>query len=239
MTQLPRDAGPLADDLFRDAFAAVLFDLDGTLVDSTASVVRSWVTWAVEHGIDPSRLQGYHGVPSRQIVAEVLPDRDVEAAVARINEIELVDVDGIVPLPGAVRALAAVPGGRAAIVTSCSTPLAGVRVRAAGLRVPEVVVTADDVERGKPDPAPFLLAARRLGVSPAQCLVVEDAPLGLQAARAAGMATLAVTTTTPAEELAADVVVGTLDDVDLVARADGVRVVSSGVSGDGGSVSRG
>ncbi len=207
-------------------FAAVLLDMDGTLVDSTAAVVRSWVTWALERGIDPRRLEGYHGVPAAAIVRELVAGDDVEAATARIDELELLDVDGITVLPGAAEALSALPTGRAAIVTSCVRPLADARIGAARLQRPSVVVTADEVEHGKPHPEPFLLGAARLGVDPADCLVVEDAPSGLAAARAAGMATLAVTTTTPREQLDADVVVPTLADVRLVVHDDGVEVLA-------------
>ena len=120
-------------------------------------------------------------------------------------EIELEDTDDIQVLPGAARALdALVATGRCAIVTSCTRDLALARLRAAGLRAPDVLVAAEDVVRGKPDPEPFLLAARTLGVDPSRCLVVEDAPAGLRAGRAAGMTTLAVSTTHAADELAAD-----------------------------------
>jgi mannitol-1-/sugar-/sorbitol-6-phosphatase len=208
-------------------FAAVLFDMDGTLIDSTPVVVRSWVTWALERGIAPERLEGHHGVPAAQIVRGLVPESDVEAAIARINALEIADVEGITMLPGAAEAVAALPEARRAIVTSCTRPLATARIAATGLRAPSVVVTADDVTTGKPDPAPYLLGARRLGVDPADCLVVEDAPSGLLAARAAGAATLAVTTTTPADRLDADAVVGTLADVRFAADADGVRVLAA------------
>jgi len=208
-------------------FEAVLFDMDGTLIDSTPVVVRSWVTWALERGIDPSRLEGHHGVPAAQIVRGLVPEAEVAAAIARINALELADVEGITVLPGAAEAVAALPEARRAIVTSCVAPLAAARIAATGLRAPEVVVTADDVPTGKPHPAPYLLGARRLGVDPASCLVVEDAPSGLVSARAAGAATLAVTTTTPADRLDADAVVGTLADVRFAVDGDGVRVVAA------------
>jgi mannitol-1-/sugar-/sorbitol-6-phosphatase len=208
-------------------FAAVLFDMDGTLIDSTPVVVRSWVTWALERGIDPKRLEGHHGVPAAQIVRGLVPEADVESAIARINALEIADVDDITVLPGAAEAVAALPEGRRAIVTSCTRPLAAARIEAAGLLAPSVVVTADDVPTGKPDPAPYLLGARRLGVDPADCLVVEDAPSGLVSARTAGAATLAVTTTTPADQLDADAVVGTLADIRFAADADGVRVLAA------------
>jgi mannitol-1-/sugar-/sorbitol-6-phosphatase len=205
-------------------FDAVLFDLDGTLIDSAAAVRRSWLTWADEHGLDPTRLQGYHGVQARQIVQDLVPQHEVGAASARIDELELLDVQGIVPLPGAAEALAALPVGRSAVVTSCTARLAAVRLGAAALAVPQVLVTADDVTAGKPDPEPFRLGAERLGVDPARCLVVEDAPSGLAAGRAAGSTTLAVRTTTPADQLEADAVVGSLADVVLRVGPDGVRV---------------
>jgi sugar-phosphatase len=208
-------------------FAAVLFDMDGTLIDSTPVVVRSWITWALERGIPPERLEGHHGVPSAQIVRGLVPESDVEEAIARINALEIADVEGITMLPGAAEAVAALPEARRAIVTSCTRPLAAARIAAAGLRAPSVVVTADDVTTGKPDPAPYLLGARRLGVDPADCLVVEDAPSGLLSARTAGAATLAVTTTTPAEQLDADAVVGTLADVRFAADGDGIRVLAA------------
>ena len=209
-------------------FDAVLFDMDGTLVDSTRSVQRSWVHWAGEYGVPLERLQGWHGVPAKQIVATVVADPALhEAALARIEQIEVEDAgSGIVALPGAAAALAALPAGRAAIVTSCTEPLAHARIATSGLAAPAVVVTASDVTVGKPDPEPFLLGAHRLGVDPARCLVVEDAPAGLASGRAAGARTLAVTTTHPAADLDADVVVGTLADVVLVAAPDGVRVVA-------------
>jgi sugar-phosphatase len=211
-------------DVLAETFDAVLFDMDGTLLDSAASVVRSWTRWAGEYGVSTRALSSgsFHGVPARDIVATLLPGDDVEAAYARIVELEVVDTDGVVPLPGAVEALQAA-GARAAIVTSCSTDLAAARIKAAGLPAPEVVVTADDVARGKPDPEPFVLAASRLGAAPDRCLVVEDAPAGLAAAVAAGCARLAVTTTHRRDELDADLVVTTLAEVRL-APGNGIRL---------------
>jgi len=227
---VPATAAPtqsLLADLAGRRFEAVLFDMDGTLIDSTPVVVRSWVTWALERGIDPKRLEDHHGVPAAQVVRGLVPEAEVEAAIARINALELADVEGITVLPGAMEAVAALPEARRAIVTSCVAPLAAARIAASGLLAPSVVVTADDVPTGKPDPAPYLLGARRLGVDPAGCLVVEDAPSGLVSARAAGAATLAVTTTSPADQLHADAVIGTLADVRFEVDADGVRVVAA------------
>lgn len=209
---------------FENPFAAIIFDLDGTLVDSTPAVIRAWSRWATERGITAEELAGYHGVPAKSIVADLVPEAEREAAGRRIDELELADLDGVVPLPGAVDALSGLPTDRLAIATSCTRPLAAARLAASGVPTPVVVVTVDDVERGKPAPDPFLLAAKRLGVDPARCLVVEDAPAGLQAARAAGCATLAVTTTTPAQDLRADAVVANLGDVQFIGDGGGVRV---------------
>lgn len=211
---------------FETPFEAVIFDMDGTLIDSTPAVVRSWTRWASERGITAEELAGFHGVPAASIVAALVPEADREEASRRIDELELADVEDVVPLPGSVDALSDPPAERVAIATSCTRPLALARLAASGVPVPAVVVTVDDVERGKPAPDPFLLAAERLGVDPARCLVVEDAPAGLEAARAAGCATLAVTTTTPAADLDADAVVGTLADVRLVGADGGVRVTA-------------
>jgi mannitol-1-/sugar-/sorbitol-6-phosphatase len=217
---VPGVLGELEDRVF----AAVLFDMDGTLIDSTPAVERSWTRWASEYGIDRELLRGKHGIPAGQIlVGLVAAGRESEAA-ERIQAIEMADVEGVVALPGAVEALAALPAGRAAIVTSCTAPLAAVRIAATGLDAPAVVVTADQVTVGKPDPAPFLLAARKLGVDPRACLVVEDAPAGLAAGRAAGAYRLAVATTHRPDELEADAVVTDLSRVRLVDGPDGVRV---------------
>jgi sugar-phosphatase len=206
-------------------FAAVLFDMDGTLVDSTPAVVRSWIQWAQEEGLDPRSLAGRHGVPARGIISGLLPAERVEESVARIEAIEIADVADLAVLPGAAEALAALDGAAlCAIVTSCTAPLAKARIEATALAAPDVVVTASDVVHGKPAPEPFLTAAARLGVDPRDCLVVEDAPSGLEAARAAGCATLAVTTTTAPEDLVAEAVVGTLADVRFSVAGGRVRV---------------
>jgi sugar-phosphatase len=164
-------------------------------------------------------------MPSAQVVAKLLPAERRAAATDRINELELTDVHDIVVLPGAAEALLALRDARNAIATSCTVPLARARIGAAGLQPPSVLVTVDDVDRGKPAPDPFLEAARRLRVPPERCLVVEDAPMGLTAARAAGCFTLAVTTTTPPDELDADAVVPDLAAVRFEVVGEGIRVV--------------
>ncbi|RIK17349.1 MAG: phosphatase [Acidobacteria bacterium] len=211
-------------DITTEVFQAVLFDNDGTLTDSTAAVERAWRAWAAHHEVPLERLVRYHGVPSRSIVEAVVdPHVDVDLATADIDRRELEDVEDVEPLPGAVEAMEAV-GDRAAIVTSAGRELAVLRLSAAGLRAPEAFVTADDITRGKPDPQPFLVAADKLGADPGRCLVVEDAPAGVAAGRAAGAATLAVTTTSPAEDLDADLVVPDLSGVVFIETDEGIRV---------------
>ncbi|WP_427384381.1 HAD family hydrolase [Janibacter sp. G56] len=207
-------------------FDAVIFDNDGTLTDSTDAVVRSWMTWADEHGVPRERLAGMHGIPAEGIIARVAPHLEGGPALERITQLEVEDSDGIAALPGAVAAIEALPG-RCAIATSATAELAHMRLAAAGLPEPTVLVTFDDVEHGKPAPDPFLLAAQRLGVDPTRCLVVEDAPLGVAGARAAGCAVLGLTTTTPADELDADAIVETLADVRFVVDGDVIRVTSA------------
>ncbi|MCE1178164.1 MAG: HAD-IA family hydrolase [Micrococcales bacterium] len=240
---MPRDLGPLEGR----TFAAVIFDMDGTLIDSTPSVERSWLRWTGEWGLDPQLLVGNHGVPAMGIIAKVLPPEKHAAALESIEAIEIADVEGITILPGAaeaLHALVAAPGAqpRSAIATSCTAGLAEARIAATGLDHPDVVVTASDVTHGKPDPEPFLLAARRLGVDPAQCLVAEDAPAGLAAAKAAGCATIALTTTSSREAMDADpnadVVLDSLAEVRFEATPDGVRVVAADPAADGRRIAR-
>ncbi|MFS0702614.1 HAD-IA family hydrolase [Cellulomonas sp. 179-A 4D5 NHS] len=213
-------------------FEAVLFDMDGTLISSLASVVRSWTRLAHEFRIDDVRAREFrfHGVPARDIVDTLLADREPEErarALRRIVELEVTDTGDIEVLPGAAEALAALAGtGRSAIVTSCDLTLARARLAATGLAVPDVVVTADDVARGKPDPEPYVLGARRLGVDPARCLVVEDAAAGLDSGRDAGAATLALATQSHGDTLTADVVVADLGSVRFDVSGAGVRVLA-------------
>lgn len=204
-------------------FRAVLFDNDGTLIDSMPSAMRAWAAWATEHDVPLSMLEGIAGMPAAAIIAKIAPHLDPAMALARIIELETADTEGVVPLPGAIEAVLATRDC-CAIVTSASANLAAVRLRTAGIPSPARLVTADDITRGKPDPEPFLIAAQLLGVDPEQCLVVEDAPSGLEAGRAAGCATIGLTTELPADRLDADLVVATLADVAFERTPAGVRV---------------
>ncbi len=206
-------------------FDAVIFDMDGTLIDSIPAVERSWATWAAEHDLEVDVIRRYHGVPAAGIVDLLVPQERRAAALRRIEEIEVDDVEGIVVLPGAAEALTALHDAKNAIATSCTRDLARARITATGLQAPSILVTASDVTRGKPDPEPFLTAARLLGADPARCLVVEDAPAGVTGAKAAGCATLGVLTTTPAAQLPADALVENLASVRFSV-ADGLIRIS-------------
>lgn len=207
--------------------AAVLFDLDGTLIDSTPVVERAARRWAAEYGLDPEAfLADAHGRRTGDRVAEFLPAGQVRAAADRLDALELDDVEGIVALPGVRDLLADLDGLPWAVVTSMDRGLLGVRIPAAELALPDIVVTAEDVRNGKPDPEGYLLAARRLGVDPADCVVVEDAPAGVRAGRAAGATVIAVTTTHDASRLGeADLIV---HDLNAVRRAPGGLEVRDG-----------
>jgi mannitol-1-/sugar-/sorbitol-6-phosphatase len=182
--------------------AALLFDLDGVLVDSTPAVARVWSLWAGHHGFDAEEVVAHaHGRPSISTIRDYLPDGDHEAENREVERMEIADLDGVVPLPGALELLTSLPRDRWAIVTSCTRDLARVRIRAAGLPVPPVVITWDDVTHGKPNPEPFLTGAAKLGFPATECIVLEDAPAGIRAGKAAGARVLALTTTAPRSQL--------------------------------------
>jgi sugar-phosphatase len=181
---------------------ALLFDLDGVLIDSTSCIVRHWATWAGQHGLDIGVvMEVAHGLRTVETMRLVAPHLDAEAEAVRHTAREIADTDGIVAIEGALELLSALPDDAWAVVTSGGIELATARLRRAGLPVPAILVTADDVLHGKPAPDPYLLGAERLGVPVEQCLAVEDAPAGLHSAKAAGMRAIGVASTHSWEEL--------------------------------------
>jgi len=196
--------------------SAVILDVDGTLVDSTPAVERVWRAWSAEYGIDAETvLRGAHGRRSEDTIRELVEPAQVEGAVRRQQVLELEDLSDVRALPGAldlVSRLAAHPTLRWALATSLNSRLVTARMAAAALPLPATVVTSELVVNGKPDPECYLLAGRELGVSLQECVVVEDSPSGVIAAKAAGGTVIAVTNTFPAERLAAhaDVVITSL-----------------------------
>jgi mannitol-1-/sugar-/sorbitol-6-phosphatase len=179
----------------------VLSDLDGVLIDSTEAIVRTWERWGRRLGLDARAVvDANHGRPARDVLAQFFAPEEVDAEAAAFEEAESTDTEGVVAMPGA-DAVLALPS--VAIVTSCTVRLARARLAAAGLPEPAVLVTSDLTARGKPAPDPYLLGAERMGVDPADCIVLEDAPAGIAAGRAAGMTVWAVATTHDPGELAA------------------------------------
>ncbi|SDM91913.1 sugar-phosphatase [Methylobacterium phyllostachyos] len=178
-------------------FAALLFDMDGTLISSIASAERTWSRWAAAHGLDVAAfLPTIHGVRSVETIRRLnLPGVDPEAEAAAITQAEMEDVGDVTEIPGARAFLATLPPERWAIVTSAPRALALRRLAAADMPIPKLMVAAEDVAQGKPAPDCFLLAARRLGVAAEDCCVFEDAPAGIRAAEAAGASVVVVTAT--------------------------------------------
>lgn len=173
----------------------LLCDLDGVLVDSTAAIARVYRTWAAQRGLDGDVVVATaQGTPSREVVRVCAPELDAIAESGLIEAAHVGDQDGVVAIAGARELLAQTPDDRIAVVTSCSDALAAARLRAAGLAVARVLVTADMVGRGKPDPEGYLRAASELGASADACVVLEDAPAGVAAGRAAGMRVIGVLT---------------------------------------------
>ena len=183
--------------VFNTSYRACLFDMDGTVLNSIAAAERIWTIWALRHGVDvDSFLPTIHGVRAIDTINRLaLPGVDAEAEAAWITEAEIEDVEGIVEVAGAASFLKSLPANQWAIVTSAPRALALRRMAAAGIPEPGVMITAEDVSTGKPDPAGYYLAARRLGVEPTDCLIFEDAAVGIRAGEAAGAHVMVITAT--------------------------------------------
>ena len=208
--------------------ASLLFDLDGVLINSTPAVARVWRRWAIEHGFNPEEVVARaHGRPSLTTVREYLPNSDHHAENHELERREIEDLEGVVPLPGALELLASLPVNRWTIVTSCTRPLAEVRIKAAGLPLPAKMITSTDITHGKPHPEPFLKGAAVLGFPADQCVVFEDVPAGVRAGKAAGARVIAFTTTVrePAlREAGADWILKNCTDVRLADQREGLTL---------------
>lgn len=191
---------------------AIIFDLDGVLVDSSAVVERHWQEWADKHGLDMAVLHPImHGRRAIETMRMVAPHLDIETEAAEFAALEVAENDGLLPIEGAVSLLQSLPPGRWGVATSGTRAIALSRLRAGGLPEPDVLITADDVRRGKPAPDAYLMAAEGLGVAPHDCLVVEDAPAGVKAAISAGMRVIGLASSHAHSELnEADIVIDTL-----------------------------
>lgn len=199
---------------------ALLFDLDGVLVDSSRTIEHHWRMWAARRQIDLDEvLRNAHGRRTVETIRIVAPHLDAEAEAAALDAAETVDTSQLAMIDGAPRLLGSIPSSAWAVATSGPRQMAITRLSFAGLPIPKVLISGQDVKNGKPDPEPFLAAAAGLGIAPSKCVVIEDAPAGIQAARSAGMRVIAVASTHPAEDLSqADVITRRLADIEMVAR---------------------
>lgn len=208
--------------------AALLFDMDGVLIDSTPAVERVWRQWAIEHGFNPEEVvAAAHGRPSLATVRDYLPNADHQAENREVERREIADLEGVVPLPGAVDLLASLPSDRWTIVTSCTRTLAEVRLRAAGLPIPRKMITSNDIAHGKPHPEPFLKGASLLGFPAKDCIVLEDAPAGIRSGKAAGARVIAIGTTADESSLRAadaDWILNNCADIRLTSTAEGLTI---------------
>jgi mannitol-1-/sugar-/sorbitol-6-phosphatase len=204
----------------------ILFDMDGVLISSIGSVVRCWRQWAEMYDIPNAEIYEVpHGMRAIEIVRSLRPDIDAEEGLRVIEDLELKDTADLKVLPGVKELMESLPLDRWAIVTSATTRLLLGRLEAAGLPVPARLISADMVERGKPDPEPYRRGAALLGFRPEECIVVEDAPSGVRAGVAAGCRVLGVLGTHSAEELQeADWVVESLEGLGVTVTGDGLEL---------------
>ena len=205
---------------------AILFDLDGTLVDSAIRVERLWIEWSKRRGVDTkSLLQIMHGRRADETIRIVAPHLSVQAEFQALQDEEVADMEGVMPYPSAGELLGALNPRQWAIVTSGTKRVAEARMRHVGLPKPEVFITAEDVKTGKPAPDGYLLAASRLQLKPSECVVIEDAPAGIQAGKSAGMRVIAVASTLTSEVLRqADVAVRHLSEIKLLNTSQGIQI---------------
>jgi sugar-phosphatase len=197
---------------------AILFDLDGVLVNSAELVERTWRVWAARHQLDAEKVIAVaHGRRTIETVRIIAPQLNVDAEVAALESSEMITSEGVYEIPGARELLEMLPSERWAVVTSGIRAVAEFRIRYTGLPMPSVMICAEDLSRGKPDPEGYLTAALRLDQPPKNCIVIEDAPAGIEAAHNAGMRVIAIAATYPADQLqAADLVVERLIDLSVV-----------------------
>ena len=202
--------------------SAILFDLDGVLLDSTRVVAEQYTRWARENGLDPDYvMEAAHGVRTVEVIQRVAPHLDAVAETKKIEDREAA-ADGIVQISGALPLLNSIPRGRWAVVTSGTRYLAVTRMQKFGIPVPEIMVTADDVSNGKPDPEPYRKGAEWLEVNPTDCVVIEDAPAGIRSAHAAEMKVISLPSTYPVSELGeADAIVSGLADITVTLNGAG------------------
>jgi len=206
---------------------AILFDMDGTIVDSSIPVHKAWKAWADSVDLDfDSVLAVMHGRRAIETMQMLKPELPQPQSAERFLAVEALDFEGIVEIPGAGAFIASLPVGRWGVVTSATQSMARDRIRAAGLPIPDVLVSADMVAHGKPHPECFLRAAQLLGVAPGACLAFEDAPAGIEAAKAAGMAVIGVETHYPGAELGTQEAIRDFRSVTGESGADGgIRVM--------------
>ena len=209
--------------------SAILFDVDGVLVDSTGSVDRHWRIWARERGVDEEKIVAIaHGVRAIEVIRTITPHLDAEAELRELEKKESDDHHALTAIPGAVELVRSLPQKVWGVVTSGSRHLASERLRVVGVPTPSVLITADDVTNGKPHPEPYLKGAAELGVTPEQCLVIEDAPAGIRAAHAGGMKVIGFASTYRPEQLTeADAVIRNFKQLTVVREGNSLRVTTT------------
>lgn len=192
-------------------------------MDSTRAVDREWRAWAARKGVDGDAIMAIaHGVRTVEVIRRVAPHLDAELEASLIESEEAEDKEGVVVMPGAVELVQSIPDGRWGVVTSGSRLLASTRLEYCGIPVPRVLITSDDVTHGKPHPEPYLKGAEGLGFPPTDCLVIEDAPAGIQSGLSGGMKVVGITSTYAAEKLVhADAVIGKLREIHVSSNGAG------------------